>query len=88
MEFIYTPNGVCSSEIYIELDGDIIKDVKFTGGCNGNAQGISALAKGMSIGDYITRCKGIKCGSKSTSCPEQLALALEEALIESKLAAK
>lgn len=80
MEFQFIPRGVCSRQIDIVLDGDIIQDVKFTGGCSGNTQGVAALAKGMKVQDYIARCKGIRCGAKSTSCPDQLAHALEEAL--------
>lgn len=74
---IYKPTGVCSQAINIELDGDIIQSVSFTGGCNGNLQGIGALVRGMKVTDAIERLKGIKCGFKSTSCPDQLAKALE-----------
>ncbi len=80
MEFTYKPSGVCSRQIDLVLDGDVIKSVKFTGGCHGNTQGVAALAQGMKIQDYIARCKGIHCGFKDTSCPDQLALALEAAL--------
>ena len=73
----YIPKGVCSSAIDIELDNDTIKSVKFTGGCNGNLQGISALVKGMSAEEAVSRLKGIRCGFKNTSCPDQLARALE-----------
>ena len=59
---------------------------KFDGGCNGNTQGVAALAVGMTVDEYVKRCKGIKCGFKNTSCPDQLALALEEALAEQKKA--
>ena len=75
---IYKTRGTCSREIHIEMDGDTIKSVTFVGGCNGNTQGISSLVKGMKIEDAITKLKGIKCGFKNTSCPDQLALALEE----------
>jgi len=74
---IYKPTGVCSQAIKIELDGDIIRSVSFTGGCNGNLQGISALVQGMKATDAIEKLRGIKCGFKSTSCPDQLAKALE-----------
>lgn len=84
MEIHYKPHGVCSKGIDVELDGDIIKSVKFTGGCNGNTQGVAALAQGMTVEEYIRRCKDIKCGFKKTSCPAQLALALEEALSAAK----
>nr|WP_308624941.1 TIGR03905 family TSCPD domain-containing protein [uncultured Eisenbergiella sp.] len=73
----YRTKGTCSSAIDIEMDGNIIKSVVFTGGCNGNLQGISRLVEGMSAEDAISRLKGIKCGFKPTSCPDQLAIALE-----------
>ena len=70
---VYKPTGVCSREINIELDGDTIKSVKFTGGCSGNTQGVAALVAGMKVSDAITRLEGIRCGMKETSCPDQLA---------------
>ena len=73
----YRTKGTCSSVIGIEMDGDIIRSVQFTGGCNGNLQGISRLVEGMSATEAISRLKGIKCGFKPTSCPDQLATALE-----------
>ena len=73
----YKPNGVCSSAIDIEVDGNVIRSVRFTGGCNGNLQGISRLVEGMNVEDAISRLKGIRCGFKNTSCPDQLAQALE-----------
>ena len=76
----YRPRGVCSQLIHFELDGDVVKNVQFLGGCNGNLKGISSLVNGMKADDVIARLEGIKCGSKQTSCPDQLALALEEAL--------
>ena len=69
---IYKTKGTCSTMIDVELKDGVIDSVKFTGGCNGNLQGISALVKG------ISRLKGIRCGFKPTSCPDQLAHALEE----------
>lgn len=78
----YKTHGVCSSLIHVELDGDKIKDVYFVGGCNGNLQGISSLVKGMKVEDAIERLDGIKCGSKKTSCPDQLAQALREAIAQ------
>ena len=75
---IYQPKGVCSNAIDVEMEEGIIKSVKFTGGCNGNTQGISRLVVGMKAEDAIDRLKGIKCGFKSTSCPDQLACALEQ----------
>ena len=74
---IYKTSGTCSSAINLEVEGDIIKSVSFTGGCNGNLQGISRLVEGMKVEDAISRLKGIRCGSKNTSCPDQLARALE-----------
>lgn len=74
---IYKTSGTCSSAIDLEVEGDIIKFVSFTGGCNGNLQGISRLVEGMKVEDAISRLKGIRCGFKNTSCPDQLARALE-----------
>ena len=76
----YKTHGVCSSMIHVELDGDKIKDVDFVGGCNGNLQGISSLVQGMKVEAAIERLSGIKCGSTATSCPDQLAKALREAI--------
>lgn len=73
----YTPKGVCSSLIDIEIENGVIASVKFSGGCNGNLQGISSLVQGMKPEDAIARLKGIRCGRKPTSCPDQLATALE-----------
>lgn len=75
---IYRPKGVCSNTIDVQVEDGIIKSVEFTGGCNGNLQGISRLVAGMKVEDAIDRLKGIKCGFKSTSCPDQLACALQE----------
>jgi len=72
----YKTSGTCSTMIDIETDGDVIKSVAFTGGCNGNLKGICALVQGMKIDDVIDRLHGIKCGFKNTSCPDQLATAL------------
>ena len=77
---IYKPTGVCSKEINIELDGDVIKSVKFTGGCSGNTQGVAALVAGMKVSDAISRLEGIRCGIRETSCPDQLAKALKQAI--------
>lgn len=76
----YMPHGTCSREIDIELKDGLIESVQFTGGCNGNLKGISALVKGMKPEEAISRLKGIKCGMKPTSCPDQLAKALETML--------
>ncbi len=74
----YTPRGVCSRKIDIEIDGDIIKSVKFTGGCNGNTQGIARLCQGMKVQDVIERLQDLDCNGRGTSCPAQLAEALKE----------
>ncbi len=73
----YQTKGTCSTAIDIEVTDGIIQSVKFTGGCHGNLQGISALVQGMKVEDAITRLNGIRCGFKNTSCPDQLAQALE-----------
>lgn len=78
MEIRYQPQGVCSRQIIIDEEDGIINQVKFVGGCSGNTQGVGALAKGMKVEDVITRLEGIRCGSKPTSCPAQLAKALKE----------
>lgn len=74
----YETSGTCSRLIDFEVEGGVIKSVAFTGGCNGNLQGISALVSGMKVDDAISKLKGIKCGFKNTSCPDQLANALEQ----------
>ena len=75
---IYKTKGTCSTMIDVELKDGVIDSIKFTGGCNGNLQGISALVKGMKPEEAISRLNGIRCGFKPTSCPDQLAHALEE----------
>ena len=74
----YTPSGVCSRLISFEINDHIIKSVQFTGGCAGNTQGVARLIEGMDIDEAISRLDGIKCGFKSTSCPDQLAQALKQ----------
>ena len=78
MEINYTPNGVCSRKIHVEVEDGIVKNVQFYGGCHGNTQGVAALAKGMKVEDVIERLQGIRCGMKPTSCPDQLAKCLQE----------
>lgn len=78
MEYRYIPSGVCSREMIIELDGDIIKKLTIVGGCAGNTLGLSKLVEGMNINEVVKRLKGIPCGIRGTSCPDQLAKALEE----------
>ncbi len=82
MIYRFRTKGTCSGQIDIELENGIIENVVFYGGCNGNLKGISALVKGKKPEEVIPLIKGIKCGFKSTSCPDQLAKALEEALNE------
>lgn len=79
MEYRFKPQGVCSREMIIELDGNIIKKVTIIGGCAGNTVGVSRLIEGMDVDEAIRKIKGIPCGMRSTSCPDQLAIALEEA---------
>lgn len=79
---IYKTKGTCSTSIDVELKDGVIDSVKFTGGCNGNLQGISALVKGIKPEEAISRLKGIRCGFKPTSCPDQLAHALEEMIAQ------
>ena len=77
----YAPSGVCSRGIDFELEDGIVKNVRFTGGCSGNTPGVAALVEGMSAEEAVRRLKGIKCGYKPTSCPDQLAKALEASLV-------
>ena len=79
MIYEYRPSGVCSTKISVEIDDGIIKDVKFTGGCNGNTQGLSKLAVGRKVDEVADILSGIKCGFRNTSCPDQLAKALRAA---------
>ena len=77
----YTPVGVCSKHITIEINDDgRIEEVRFLGGCNGNTQGVAALVKGMKAEEAVKRLEGISCNGRGTSCPDQLANALKEAL--------
>ena len=77
MKYTYKTKGVCSSTITLEIEDDVVKSVQFVGGCNGNLKGISSLVVGMKVDDVIERLEGIRCGFKSTSCPDQLAKALK-----------
>ena len=83
MELTYQTSGTCSKLIEVSLDGDVVRSVHFVGGCHGNLQGISKLVEGMPAREVISRLRGIRCGMKSTSCPDQLACALEQALSRS-----
>ena len=84
-KFTFYPQGVCSMMIEIELDGETIKNVIFTGGCNGNLNGISKLIKGMNARDVIEKLEGTRCGVNETSCPDQLSKALRQALDQAGL---
>ena len=77
---VYKTKGTCSTQIDIDVEGGIIKSVSFTGGCNGNLKGVSKLVAGMKGEDAIAKLRGIKCGFKDTSCPDQLSYAIEEAM--------
>ena len=80
MQYEYKTKGTCSQRILFEIENGIVLNVTFIGGCNGNLQGISKLVEGMNAADVIARIEGIRCGFKPTSCPDQLATALREAL--------
>lgn len=80
MTINYTPRGVCSRNITIEVTDGVIDSDKFMGGCSGNTQGVAALVKGMTVAEAIKRLEGINCNGKGTSCPDQLAKALKEAM--------
>ena len=82
MDYKYKTRGTCAREISFELENGIVKNVSFFGGCNGNLKGIAALVEGKKAEEIIPLIKGIKCGFKPTSCPDQLANALQEALNE------
>lgn len=77
--YTYKTHGTCSSHIQLELDGNILKEVKFIDGCDGNAKGIAKLAEGMTVEEIMKRLSGIQCEGKCTSCPDQLAKAVDEA---------
>ena len=80
MQYEYKTKGTCSQYIYFDLEDGKVKNVQFVGGCNGNLKGIGALVEGMDVQDVIARVEGIRCGMKSTACPDQLAKALKEAV--------
>lgn len=73
----YRPVGVCAREMEIDVENGVVQEFRVVGGCNGNLKGIAALVKGMKVEDVISRLEGVKCGFKSTSCPDQLAQALK-----------
>lgn len=76
MAYTYKTQGTCSQLITVELDGNVVKKVSFLGGCNGNLQGISRLVEGLTVEQVEAKCKGISCGGRPTSCPDQLANAV------------
>ena len=78
MKYTYTPQGVCSMQMIFEIEGQIIKEIKIIGGCPGNTVGVAELIKGKKIDEVINLLKGIPCGNKGTSCPDQIAKALED----------
>ena len=80
MHFTYKTQGTCSSAIDFDVENNVLTNVVFTGGCNGNLQGISRLVEGMKVEEAIRRLEGIRCGFKATSCPDQLAHALQAGL--------
>jgi uncharacterized protein (TIGR03905 family) len=88
MDYIYQTKGVCARSIKLHIEDGIVTEVAFEGGCNGNTKGVSQLAVGMHAQDLIGKLKGIRCGQKETSCPDQLAIALEEALDQAEQAIK
>lgn len=79
MSYIYKTVGTCSTKMEIEMDGNTVKHVTITGGCNGNTQGVAKLVEGMTVEEVEAKLKGIKCGFRPTSCPDQLAIAVREA---------
>ena len=77
-KIVISPKGVCSHKIVVEVENEIIQNVSFTGGCAGNTQGVASLLKGMNVNDAISRWEGIRCGFRSTSCPNELAKGIKE----------
>lgn len=80
MQYTYKTNGTCSREIVFEIEEGKVHNLYFIGGCNGNLQGIGKLVEGMTVEEVISRVEGISCGGRPTSCPDQLARALKEAM--------
>ena len=80
MQYSFKPHGVCARLICFVIEDNIVKNVRFSGGCSGNTQGLSALAEGMTADEIINKLSGIRCGFKGTSCPDQLAKAVAEAV--------
>ena len=80
MNYSFKPHGVCARGISFDIEDNIVKNIKFSGGCSGNTQGVAKLAEGMTTEEIINRLSGIRCGFKGTSCPDQLAKAVAEAI--------
>ncbi len=80
MKLTYIPKGVCSRQMTVEIENGIIENCEIIGGCNGNLKGICSLIKGMDAEEAVERLRGIDCGGRGTSCPDQLAICIEEAL--------
>ena len=78
MKYVYKTKGTCSTNIELDVENGIVKEIAFWGGCNGNLQGISRLVTGMPVSEVITRLEGVRCATRSTSCPDQLFRALHE----------
>jgi len=83
-KYTYKTKGTCSTAIHFDINGNVISNVSFDDGCNGNLQAISRLVDGMTVDQIKEKCKGIVCAAKGTSCADQLALAVEKAYKESK----
>ncbi len=88
MKYNFAQQGVCSTNVEFELDGDIVRNVSFSGGCNGNLKALSALVEGMTVKQVTERLRGITCGFRKTSCSDQFAQALEKATAEEKASAE
>ncbi len=84
MTYTYKTNGTCSRSITFDLNGDVVTNIQYEGGCSGNTQGVAKLADGMTVEQIEAKCKDIRCGFKPTSCPDQLAIAVREAYNKSK----
>ncbi len=84
MKHVYKTKNTCSRSIEFELENGIVTNIRFNGGCMGNTQGVAVLADGMKAEDVVRKCRNIQCGFRGTSCPDQLAKALEEALASAK----
>ncbi len=84
MKYQYSTQGTCSYQIDLDVEDSVIKDIQFYGGCDGNLQGICSLVRGMKVEDVLPKIEGIRCGMKTTSCPDQLACALRQVMAAKK----